>query len=597
MVREGLKGDELDANVTYRDLVDIGVATSERYKPRNPRSPVSPAAISDNTAPADVEGIRATGSITSVFVSWNQINNPSHAYVEVWRTVNPNDISTAVKIGTASGMIYVDYDVVPGTDYWYFIRAVSKNNKPGAFNQEGVRATPAADPAGVIATIEAAGGYAIAGQPFYYVPQGGVTIGGQFIPEGTYLWNAVIANATITGLMVAQATITSANVAELSADKIVFDFATGKVFTAAVIVGGHISGTTIEGNTILGGHIDGALITAGGTVEIPAVSIDGETGHLRLNGEIQDPLVAESYDYTEFSDGKAVDAFYVPEVGQVRYSILNRVASGVGNSNEWVELPGYWRTMPEIMVSPNELTLFDSSAAGVTQKATCVATNLERLSDNPNELAFYKVRFQPLARLEVTAGGRTEALGEVVRNAASGSTFSYTGYGSLGGSFETDPFIFPANTTLLQVSSTTQAWEWTDLSGYYGYRYGARFTPSVYVSYNNGATWTLLTTFSSFATGEALSTWTRSLTLLGTNAAGLAKVVYTVSVGSLLEKRTVYNTDSEQNGYTRTFDYRNRWMKNYIRCNSVTYSTAASNTILNGSLNWFAVGANGGDIT
>jgi hypothetical protein len=78
-VREGLTGDELDSNVTFRDLVDVGIATSDRYKSRNIRKTVTPAAVTDNTAPADVVGIRATGSITSVFVSWNQIGSPSHA--------------------------------------------------------------------------------------------------------------------------------------------------------------------------------------------------------------------------------------------------------------------------------------------------------------------------------------------------------------------------------------------------------------------------------------------------------------------------------------------------------------------------------------
>jgi hypothetical protein len=283
LVREGNKGNALDAAVTFRDLVNAGIATSEDYVPKGVVSPVGPAAVSDSTPPPQLEGFTATGSVTSVFVSWDSITNPTHGYVEIWRSVNANELGTAVLVGTSSGQIFVDYDVTAGQDYWYFGRAVSTGDIPGPFNQDGVRAEPSADATAVIQTLEAQGGYAVAGQPYYYVPPTGVTIDGQFIPEGTYLWNAVIANGTITNAMIKNATITSAKIFELTADKITFNSASGQVFSAAVITGGLIQGTQIVGNEIIGNEITGSEIN-GGTITGTTVN-----GSIINGGEINVP--------------------------------------------------------------------------------------------------------------------------------------------------------------------------------------------------------------------------------------------------------------------------------------------------------------------
>lgn len=261
LVREGVKGDQLDAAVTFRDLIDAGVAVSSAYKPNpNTTSPVGAAAVSDSTPPPDPTNVGVTASVESVIVTWQlPVDRANFAFVKVWRSVD-NDFGNAQIQGTGSGNMYVDYDVTTGTNYHYWLQAISRSNVEGSIIDAGT-ATPSADPTTQLTQLKA---YGIDGQPFYYV-QSEITVNGVTIPRGTYMWNAVIGSASIGTAQIKDAAITSAKVANLTADKITFDQAAGQVFSAAVITGGLIQGTEINGNTITGGTVNGTEIN-GGTV-------------------------------------------------------------------------------------------------------------------------------------------------------------------------------------------------------------------------------------------------------------------------------------------------------------------------------------------
>jgi len=301
LVREGHKGDSLDSAVTFRDLIDAGIAVSGDYKPNpNTSSVVDAAAVTDSTPPPDPINVTVSPAISSVMLTWQIPTNRSNlAFLKIWRSAD-NLYSNAQIIGTGSGSFYVDYDVIEGQSYHYWLQAVSTSNVEGSLIDTGT-AIPATDPTGALTQLKAFG---VDGLPYYHLPTD-VVINGVTLTKGTYIWNAVIGTATIGTAQIKDAAITSAKVANLTADKITFDEANGQILNAAVINGAVITGTTsISAPTITGGDISGTTMTAstitgsainGGEIYVPnstawkfKVDADGnlEATDVNLTGNI-----------------------------------------------------------------------------------------------------------------------------------------------------------------------------------------------------------------------------------------------------------------------------------------------------------------------
>lgn len=281
LVREGTKGDSLDANVTFRDLVDAGIAISGAYTP-NPGtgSPIDPASITDSTPPPDPTNVGVTSSTASVMISWRlPANRANFSYVKVWRSIT-SSFSNAAVIGTGVGNLYVDYVVIEGTTYYYWLQSISTADVAGAVISGG-SATPTTDPTG---QLDALAGFGVDGLPYYYVATE-TTINGITIPRGTYMWNAMIANASIGTAQIKDAAITSAKIDRLNADKIVFNSATGSTFAAVYIEGGTIKGTAITGNVISGGKISSDTSIEGATISGGVITGNAITGG-SINGSV-----------------------------------------------------------------------------------------------------------------------------------------------------------------------------------------------------------------------------------------------------------------------------------------------------------------------
>ena len=275
LVREGQKGNDLDAAVTFRDLVNAGIAVSSAYTP-NPKttSVVNAAAVTNSTPPPDPTNATASPSVSSIMVTWTLPNDRTNlAYIKIWRSAD-NNYSNAQIVGTGAGNIYVDYSVVEGQPYHYWLQAVSPSNVLGALVDAG-EATPSTDPTGALTQLKS---YGVEGLPYYYVPTDTV-INGVTIAKGTYLWNAVIGTASIGTAQIKDAAITSAKIDSITANKITFNQAAGQILSAAYIEGATIVGTvSIAAPIISGGSIDGGTIT-GGTI----------TGSVVEGGEIYVP--------------------------------------------------------------------------------------------------------------------------------------------------------------------------------------------------------------------------------------------------------------------------------------------------------------------
>lgn len=136
---EGARGDPLDTKLTFRDLIDSGIAKL--------RGAVGAGGISGSDlittevqdritppAPNDLSIVAVFGAVT---ISWQSPYSlyANHAYAEIWRASGKDaQFDSAQLIGTANGSIYSDYAIEEGEWYTYWIRLVSLSDVSGAWH-------------------------------------------------------------------------------------------------------------------------------------------------------------------------------------------------------------------------------------------------------------------------------------------------------------------------------------------------------------------------------------------------------------------------------------------------------------------------------
>lgn len=165
-VREGVSGNKLDANVTYRDLVNLGMAkdATGAYTPSSAAKlglPIFPPNVDpdgynpseDLTPPPAPENVQAFGSIGIIFITWDQPFYKNHLYAEVWRAES-DDIGAATLLGTSTSQGYMDSPRAKEFTYYYWVRFVSKAEVKGPYSQESASAQASTDPAELIKILE-----------------------------------------------------------------------------------------------------------------------------------------------------------------------------------------------------------------------------------------------------------------------------------------------------------------------------------------------------------------------------------------------------------------------------------------------------------
>jgi hypothetical protein len=161
-VREGKLGNPLDANVTFRDLIDSGAVTPRLgWNTRHSSPPImSPGAAADGydpttdmTTPPVPANFTATGLFAMVQLQWDTPSYRNHAYTEIWRA-ETNVIGNAVKIATSATSFYAD-NLGAGATRYYWVRFVSEANVIGPYQAvDGDSATTATDPALVLESLQ-----------------------------------------------------------------------------------------------------------------------------------------------------------------------------------------------------------------------------------------------------------------------------------------------------------------------------------------------------------------------------------------------------------------------------------------------------------
>lgn len=144
-VRTRQRGNALDASPTFKDLLDSGLLKikegvttigGKQYTAEQLLGLVEfslPSWVTSDTAPPAPTGLVVTSDKTNTVLVWNASAFDQYAETEVWRSTN-NNLSTAVKIGSTSGVTFTDALPEPGVAYYYWIRDIAYNFLAGPFN-------------------------------------------------------------------------------------------------------------------------------------------------------------------------------------------------------------------------------------------------------------------------------------------------------------------------------------------------------------------------------------------------------------------------------------------------------------------------------
>jgi uncharacterized coiled-coil protein SlyX len=148
-VRLGRRGDPRDAAVTYRDLLDSGLAIEGPINfgggqyggnnggginlgnPNDQDGNFNTDPPSDPVAPT---GLIVTGGYDVIFIDYDFPFDTyfGHSFTEIWRN-DIDQLGSAQLIGISHGMIYVD-DVGSDVGFYYWARHVNTNNQRGPWN-------------------------------------------------------------------------------------------------------------------------------------------------------------------------------------------------------------------------------------------------------------------------------------------------------------------------------------------------------------------------------------------------------------------------------------------------------------------------------
>ena len=203
------------------------------------------------------------------------------------------------------------------------------------------------------------------------------------------------------------------------------------------------------------------LIGTGGVIQLAngAIYIDGSLGRMR----IQDPSNLTTGDYLEMDSGRLSTYIYANGAYQLQKN-LRRVEYGVATNGVATTLPGYWGTVPKIMISPRQMMSHSPSYPSQVQTWKIEPTNI--IWNSSTKIC----TFTPVAELIIAAGTTTVTPGYLVNvNSSSGAT-------SLPYSATTSAYTLPAYITAFTVYAKAYAQRYAG-SNLVGGAYIASYSP------------------------------------------------------------------------------------------------------------------------
>ena len=152
-VREGRRGNPLDALASWRDLIAAGLIKVNMGNGQLggeaiggiPFLPTGDGSLDLSPPPAPTNVV-ATGAFATIILTWDDPAFTNFSYAEVWRS-NTTSFGGAVLVGTTQASIYADA-IGTGKSAYYWVRYVSKAGVYGPYQAtEGVHGETSLDPA------------------------------------------------------------------------------------------------------------------------------------------------------------------------------------------------------------------------------------------------------------------------------------------------------------------------------------------------------------------------------------------------------------------------------------------------------------------
>lgn len=175
--------------------------------------------------------------------------------------------------------------------------------------------------------------------------------------------------------------------------------------TSDKIGAGEIHADNIAADAINGDHIQATSLIAlaeGGKMVVGNnnIVLDSTTDEIIIapdNGAIVGTMDLTGLDHCRLAEGD-LQFLYWNGTEHVLYNSVKRIESGANKANNvQVTLPGIWKNIPKIIVSPHSLQTFSKDYVGYNQKINCEAQNVALASDGT-------VTFKPIASLVLSDG-------------------------------------------------------------------------------------------------------------------------------------------------------------------------------------------------
>lgn len=168
---------------------------------------------------------------------------------------------------------------------------------------------------------------------------------------------------------------------------------------------GSVTAEKIGANQIGGQHISAQssiLLNEGGrlTVGNNNLILDSNTNSMIVapdNGVAPGQPNLIGHDFCELANGDLVFYYYYNGTHYPYKSVKRVVGCANVANNSLVTIPGHWKEVPEIIVSPHSLQTYHKDYSGYNQKINCEAQGVTRSADGV-------VRFVPLANLSLSDG-------------------------------------------------------------------------------------------------------------------------------------------------------------------------------------------------
>lgn len=332
--------------------------------------------------------------------------------------------------------------------------------------------------------------------------------------------------------------------------------------------GGWIVGNMISAAAQIQIGAGGSLIMGNGSIfqmGSGAVLIDSEAAVLQL----KDPNNLTSGDYIRMELGDITTYKYINGAYRPMKS-LRRIETGVASNGVTTELPGYWPSLPKIIVSPRTLQSYNAGAAAQSQQLVIYPDNIQRNSSGV-------VTFVPRAYIEIASGsGSVNSPAAAVNSSIRNATLPIT--------LQTGAYSLPANAKNIAVVAKVYAQKY----GYADYPGGVavfkyrNLTATIYAVYN-GTTYTV-GTVSIAGNNQNISSEPASLyyALNLTIPGGLASAA-NIYLYATVSDAGSYNSFSYNGVSANNTDY--AWLK----MESLSWSYSANTQLAAGSLNWVAI--------